>query len=360
MSITPYNNFPDSSFWRKSVSSMDYESIDPLIGFDVSISKDTKVATAGSCFAQHIARYLKLNNFNYYISEAGHTFLSKDIKEKYNYGTFSARYGNLYTSRQLLQLFKRAFDKHQPTEDIWQENENQYIDPFRPNIQPGGFSCLKEFEIDRKQHFNAVRNLFETLDVFVFTLGLTECWAHNDGTVFPLCPGVAGGVFDKNKHMFLNLDVDDVVADINEFMTLLKSVNSRAKVILTVSPVPLIATATENHVLVSTAYSKAVLRVAAEKICQENIDVSYFPSFEIITGSFSQGRYFADDFRSVTEEGVQHVMRTFFKHATNEKMNTADTEIKNKPVDSFLKKMKNIVDVICEESLIDKSNEKTK
>lgn len=360
MSITPYNNLPDSSFWRKSISTLDPESIDPLVSFDVSINKETKVATAGSCFAQHIARYLKLNHFNYFISEKGHHFLSDEISDNYNYGTFSARYGNLYTSRQLLQLFKRAYGKHHPTEDIWKEKDGQYIDPYRPSIQPGGFASLEEFKIDRKQHFKSIRSLFESLDVFVFTLGLTECWEHSDGTVFPLCPGVAGGVFDKNKHSFLNLTVDDVVADMNEFMSLLKSVNSKAKVILTVSPVPLIATATENHVLVSTTYSKSVLRVAAEKICEDNSDVSYFPSYEIITGSFTQGGYFADDLRNVTEEGVQHVMRTFFKHATSEKMQTVDSDSHKNPKDSFLKKMKNIVDVICEESLIDKPNEKTK
>ena len=146
----------------------------------------------------------------------------------------------------------------------------------------------------------------------------------------------------------------------NEFMSLLKSVNPEAKVILTVSPVPLIATASENHVLVSTSYSKSVLRVAAEKISQDNADVSYFPSYEIITGSFSQGRYFADDLRNVTEEGVQHVMRTFFKHATNEKMNTVENNNQKKPVDLFLTKMKNIVDVICEENLIDNSKKTTK
>lgn len=360
MSFTPYSNLPDSSYWRKSLSSKNVGDVDPLTQFDIHIDERTKIATGGSCFAQHIARYLKLNDFNYYIVEDGHVILSEKLKKDYNYGTFSARYGNIYTSRQLVQLFKRAYKKFQPEEDIWLQKDGSVLDPFRPNIQPDGFSSVEELMQDREQHFQAIRTLFETLDVFVFTLGLTECWQHSDGTVFPLCPGVAGGVFDESKHSFKNLSVNEVVRDIEEFLQLLKEVNSKAKVILTVSPVPLIATATSEHVLTSTTYSKSVLRVAAGEISNNYQNVSYFPSYEIITGSFSRGAYFADDLRSVTEEGVQHVMRVFFKHiASRELVSIQDDGTQNKKEDSgniFLKKMKNIVDVICEEDLIEKSN----
>ena len=355
MSLTPYSDLPDTSFWRKSISMIKATDVDPLLDFGFKIDKKTKVATAGSCFAQHIARYLKLQNYNYYIVESGHDVLPTAIKEVFNYGTFSARYGNLYTSRQLLQLFKRAYGQHHPEEDVWQEGEHKFIDPFRPNIQPEGFASVKEFKKDRDQHFKAVRKLFETLDVFVFTLGLTECWVHKDGSVFPLCPGVVGGSFEKTKHSFLNLGVNDVVEDFREFIELLREVNPRAKVILTVSPVPLIATATPNHVLTSTTYSKSVLRVAAEEISKEHSNVFYFPSYEIITGSFAQGAYFSDDLRGVTEQGVQHVMRIFFKHVAGQKLNitTRNDEDDGESRNIFLKKMKNIVSVICEEDLIE-------
>ena len=55
----------------------------------------------------------------------------------------------------------------------------------------------------------------ETLDVFVFTLGPTELWrSREDGAAFPLCPGVLGGDCSPARHEFVNLGVDDVVADI--------------------------------------------------------------------------------------------------------------------------------------------------
>ena len=357
MSLSPYSKYPDTSFWRKSVSTVELIDVDPIINFPYKINKETKVATAGSCFAQHIARYLKLNNFNYYITEPGHSVLSEEVKKVFNYGTFSARFGNLYTSRQLLQLFKRAHGQHIPKEDIWEEGNSIFIDPFRPNIQPEGFCSSLELIKDREQHFKAVRTLFETLDIFIFTLGLTECWADKAGSVFPLCPGVAGGTFDQSRYHFINLSTKDVINDLSEFVVLLKEINPNAKIILTVSPVPLIATATPNHVLTSTTYSKSVLRVAADEICQMYSNVDYFPSYEIITGSYTRGAYFSDDLRGVTEEGVQHVMRLFFKHVANKKIKRYANNKSNKE-NSLLKEMKRIVDVICEENLIETNNKK--
>jgi hypothetical protein len=87
-------------------------------------------------------------------------------------------------------------------------------------------------------------------------------------------------------------------------------------VILTVSPVPLVATATDQHVLVATTYSKSVLRVAADKAERNFKNVIYFPAYEIVTGPHASSRYFEADRRNVTTEAVDHVMRVFFKNLT--------------------------------------------
>jgi hypothetical protein len=278
------------------------------------------VATAGSCFAQHIARYLQKSGFNYYVAEPGHPVLPESIRRANSYGLFSARYGNIYTARQLLQLFERAYGLFKPVDDCWKLADDVFIDPFRPTAQPGGFISEAEMRIDREQHLACVRRMFETLDVFIFTLGLTECWAsRGDGAVFPVCPGVHGGEFNKARHVFVNETVDDVFAEMATFLVYLARVNPKAEVILTVSPVPLAATARrDQHVLAATTYSKAVLRVAADMIAARNPHVHYFPSYEIITAPFSRGAYYAEDLRNVIEDGVSHVMGLFMKHAMSE------------------------------------------
>jgi len=85
-------------------------------------------------------------------------------------------------------------------------------------------------------------------------------------------------------------------------------------VILTVSPVPLAATFEDRSVLVSTTYSKAALRVAAEAVIRRHDWVDYFPSYEIITGSPTGGLYYGPDDREVNPLGVAHVMRLFQRH----------------------------------------------
>jgi hypothetical protein len=193
------------------------------------------------------------------------------------------------------------------------------------------------------------------MDVFVFTLGLTEAWASRaDGAVFPLCPGVAGGEFDAERHEFLNFDVDEVVADLEAAFSLLWQRRPSARVVLTVSPVPLIATAENRSVLVSTTLSKAVLRVAAEKIAKHHAQVAYFPAYEIVTGAYTRGSYFADDLRSVTEAGVAHVMHLFLTHygASVDRISppapSADGEAKS----SHVAEMAAIARVVCEEEVL--------
>ncbi|WP_370206903.1 GSCFA domain-containing protein [Pararhodobacter marinus] len=318
MTDHPYKSLPDKAFWRRSVARPAFSAVDPVGEFSLKIEKDTKVATAGSCFAQHVARHLAQSGFNYFVVEEGHPILRGPVRAAHNYGTFSARYGNIYTARQLRQLMDRAYGRFTPAEAAWTDPDGTVRDPFRPTIQPGNFASVAEMEVDRAQHFAAVRRMFEELDVFVFTLGLTECWESlEDGAVFPLCPGVEGGDFDPAKYAFRNQGVAEIVEDMNAFIEALRAVNPTAQMIVTVSPVPLMATATEGaHVLSATTSSKSVLRVAADMLTQQHDFVHYFPSFEIITGPHARGAYYADDLRNVTEAGVNHVMRLLLKHAT--------------------------------------------
>jgi hypothetical protein len=158
-----------------------------------------------------------------------------------------------------------------------------------------------------------VRALFESVEVFVFTLGMTEAWrSRQDGAVFPIAPGCGSGVFDPNRHEFQNFRAAEVIEHLDHFFDTLAEINPNARVILTVSPVPLTATMSNRHVLQATTYSKAVLRVAAEEIVLRRPNAAYFASYEIIMGTFNAQCYFETDRRSVAESGVDHVMNAFF------------------------------------------------
>jgi len=313
----PYRSLPDSAFWRSAVGDVDRGRFVPQVTGRAIVGSNTKIASAGSCFAQHIAYVLKAHDFSYMNTEPGPAWLANSSLDL-GYGLYPARFGNIYTAAQLLQLFERAFGRFSSAEEPWEE-AGRWYDPFRPTIQAGGFASRDGLMADRLSHLAAVREMFETLDVFVFTLGLTEAWRSTvDGAVFPVCPGCEVGTFDPKRHEFINFTARQVVGDLDVFMERLTAINPRAEVIFTVSPVPLAATYSGRHVLEATIYSKSVLRVAAEEIKQKWKNANYFSSYEIITGS-RMAEYYDSGLRNVTTAGVSHVMDAFFAlYATDE------------------------------------------
>jgi hypothetical protein len=323
----PYDTLPTTSWWSTSVASKSPRDIDPHLAPRPFISQDTRIASAGSCFAQHISNALHARGFNYMDLEPAPPALPKGIESRYGYGIFSARYGNVYTALQLLQLIDRAFGRLTPVDQVWTDGNGRWFDLLRPRIMPRGFSSKAELEADLKTHLAAVRALFENLDVFVFTLGLTESWrSRADGAVYPTCPGCgSAGTYDETAYRFHNFNVTETIEHLGAAIDAITSINSAARIILTVSPVPLIATMEQRHVLQSTSYSKSVLRVAAEEMVRNFSNVEYFGSFEIITATYNTQEFFADDRRSVTNLGVEHAMATFFKQFTFDKSHHPET-----------------------------------
>lgn len=350
----PYRHLPDHSFWQRGVCDAGGD-VDPVVDVPFTIAAGDRVATAGSCFAQHISRHLRKLDFDCLCTEPPHDLLSPEEAGAFSYGLYTARYGNINTARQLLQLFQRAYGRFRPAERLWRDGE-RCVDPFRPRVQPNGFACVEEFEADQAQHFAAVRQAFETLDVLVFTLGLTEGWESLvDGAVFPMCPGVAGGRFDAQRHHMHNFDITEVTGDLLRFVDLLREVNPGARLILTVSPVPLVATAfATEHVLTATTYSKSVLRVACSEVIRQRPFVAYMPSYEIITGQYARGRYFAPDLRSITEDGIEHVMRVFFRHFVDASVRAGVPREAPRPAPAttHLQQMGRLADADCDDDIL--------
>ncbi len=291
-----------------------HESFDPAQVATIDgplIRLGDKVVTAGSCFAANLVPYLEKAGFTYLRTEYTHPLYTKIPPENLSYAKFSAGYGNIYTTAQLQQLLLRALGEFEPVERVWCVDD-RYIDPFRPGLRYAARSA-REFDALTTAHLRAVVRAFSECDVFIFTLGLTEGWVSKaDGAVFPACPGTVAGEFDATAHAFHNFNVEEVTESLLAFIAKLREINPSVRVILTVSPVPLVATAENQHVLASTVYSKSVLRVAAETAVRRNAGVEYFPSYEIITGPQAPKDFYEADRRNVSASAVETVMSAFF------------------------------------------------
>ena len=265
MAQHPYSDQPDRAFWSRSVA-RNWSPVDLIRADEPILRADSRVMSAGGCFAANIVPHLEAAGYCYVRTE------TTEANDRFGYELYSAAYGNIYTPRQWLQLIDRAEGRLHPREDRW-TTADAVIDPFRPGV-PYPAESEEEFDLLTRSHLDRVLAAIRECNVFIFTLGLTESWVSTlDGAVFPACPGTIAGTFDPERHRLVNFTVGEVVADILGFIDRMRAIQPGLKIVLTVSPVPLVATATAQHVYTATVYSKSVLRAAAGEAVVARPDV---------------------------------------------------------------------------------------
>jgi len=276
---SPYKNIGAESFWRSAVA--ERSALDPgnLYTPKFPVTRDMRIVTAGSCFAQHVGRALTVAGFNVQDAEPFPTTVGDAFAHRFGYGLYSARYGNIYTTRQLLQLINEMRGSFQPDEPVW-ERDGRFFDAMRPSVEPGGLDSPETVMAHRALHIANVRRAFRKCDLLVFTFGLTEAWVHNDsGTVYPTAPGTIAGTFDPQVYGFQNFGFEEILADFESVMKILRKRSPGIRFLVTTSPVPLTATATGRHVEVANCNSKSTLRAVCGALYDRHPDVDYFPSY---------------------------------------------------------------------------------
>jgi hypothetical protein len=309
----PYQHLPARNFWRTAVSGTRPGEYADIWQPKFAITPASRIATAGSCFAQHISQRLKAAGYAWVDSEPAPRRITADEAAAYGYGVFSFRTANIYTSSLLRQWVEAAVGKTPLPDEVW-ARDGRYRDPFRPTIEPNGYGSHAECLHARAYTLNCIREALAKIDVLVFTLGLTEAWRNKEtGFTYPACPGTLAGAFDPARHEFHNLSFNAILDDLGIAFSHFRAINPGVRFLLTVSPVPLTATASADHVLAASTYSKSVLRAVAGALAHGAADVDYFPSYEIIASHPSRGAFFDANLRTVASHGVDTVMRTFFE-----------------------------------------------
>lgn len=309
--MNPYLSLPSRSFWRPAVAEPDPAEIAEVWTPKFTVGQDDPILTAGSCFARHTGRALLEAGMNWYDAEPAPPGLTPEQREARHYGEFSFRTGNIYTAALLRQWLSWALGDSAPPATVVPEG-GRWFDPYRPTVEPDGYGSPAAGLAARDATLAAIRSAVTHASCLIFTLGLTEAWWDGaDGTVHPVCPGTVRGTFDPDRHTFRNATSAEVHRDLSAAFGLARAANPGLRLLLTVSPVPLTATATGGHALVATGYSKAVLRAAAGQLATEHDRVDYFPSYELVTGAPFRAGFFEPNLRTVTPDGVAFVMRHF-------------------------------------------------
>jgi hypothetical protein len=212
------------------------------------VTEGDAVITLGSCFAAELRRFLDAAGFsatNFWVpSGLNNTFALKDFV-------------------------------------TWCATGSATSGAYR--YERGGDGEIREWtpEAEREDY----ERLLQDARCFVFTLGLSEVWEDSDtGGVF--WRGVPDTIFDARRHIFRTSSVEENEENILQIVDMIRRLNRNAPIVLTLSPVPLQATFRPISCFSADAVSKAVLRVAIDRVMdQAPENVFYWPSFELLRGA---------------------------------------------------------------------------
>ncbi len=248
----------------------------------------------GSCFAREVKNHLVARGFNYVQTAEGP-----------NARHGSAAWDRVYNTFCIRQEFERALDTFAPAEGCW-ESKGRLFDPHRKAVR---WRSPEHREEELAEHRRTAALALTSAEVIVLTLGVNEVWySREDGSVFFQVP--PADVFDPERHGFRLATVEENVRNLERVEALLDQVNPGARLILTVSPVPLRATFRHDTDAVCASFeSKATLLVATREFVRRSERAYYFPSYEIVLAAVPQP--FEEDGRHVRPETVAAVMDVF-------------------------------------------------
>ena len=94
--------------------------------------------------------------------------LPENLHQKHGFSMYSARYGNIYTVRQLLQLAQEAAGEWTPQHYIW-EKSGKFYDALRPRVEPKVWTRQKKSLNIAGTTSHVSESFFESLDLFIYS-----------------------------------------------------------------------------------------------------------------------------------------------------------------------------------------------
>ena len=155
------------------------------------------------------------------------------------------------------------------------------------------------------------KKMFDETDVFILTFGLSEIW-YDEPTGNVFWRTIPKDAYDPERHKFRVSSVEENKDNMRKIYDLIRKHRPDAKIIFTLSPIPLQATFRDNSCITSNAVSKGVLRVAIDELYREKRDegvLHYWPSYEMITDAF--GQPYKHDRRHPKDEVLDFIMMLF-------------------------------------------------
>ena len=261
------------------------------IDLPVDITHKDKLFLLGSCFAENIAEKLLRNKFE----------------------TLFNPFGIVYNPVSISKIIDRVINLKYPlSEEFVMRDELWHHFDFHGDMSGQNINEV----LDRiKRWIDFSREFIIKSNYIFLTFGTSIVYRRNDNDElvannhkFP------GDYFNK-----VRLEINEIVESISSSIDSIARINSKAKFILTISPV--------RHIkdgLIENQRSKAILQLAIEKLIDKT-NVFYFPSYELLLDDLRDYRFYSSDLVHPSEEAMQYIWdffsNTFFSKNTR-RLNT--------------------------------------
>ncbi len=271
------------------------------------ISYNDKILSAGSCFAENIVRDLE----DHYFNVLGNPF------------------GVLYNPASLLNMFELG----EKGKSLKKDNLIFYDDEWHSFYHNNKFSNenAELALIGINDSITELNKFLNEVSVVIITLGTSYVYKHIErNMIVSNCHKIPQKYF--TRHL---LTVEENYFYLQKILSVIKKFNSKAKIVLTVSPVRHIKDGLHGNQL-----SKARLLLAVEKLVEEKENVFYFPSYEIMNDDLRDYRFYNEDLVHPNNIAVKYItekfVATFFDEETKRFYGETE-ELRNALQHKFLK-----------------------
>ena len=252
---------------------------------EVNIDKPTfsirpleRMLFVGSCFADNIGKRFKEEKFRAVVNPYGVMYNPVSILHTVRRFVLSNLDDNRETSADSVSILPPCGDKRGAVADSF------------PILPPWG---------DKRGA------------VAVFTLGTNHVYRLKEtGEIVDNCRKRPQRLFQEEE-----LTIDQCKDALAQAVDLLNSVVGDVQVIVTVSPIRY-----AKYGFHGSQLSKATLLLAADKLCRERANCTYFPAYEIVNDELRDYRFYKEDMLHPSEQAVSYIWErfseTFFDDAT--------------------------------------------
>lgn len=262
---------------------MDFHTRTDIQPLTPGLRHSDKLLLMGSCFAEHIGARL----------------------ERMKFRIITNPYGVLYNPLSIAEGLTRLIDHRLFTEEELYE------------FPDGGWNTWlhhsRYSHLDKQtalatinSHLEDASHRLAEADVLIITLGTAWVYRLADtNEIVGNCHKVPERRFVRQR-----LQVQEIVDALAKIICQTSKINSRVRVLLTVSPVRHLKDGLHGNQL-----SKATLQLAVDEVCRMYPDqCHYFPAYEIVMDELRDYRFYAEDMAHPSQQAIEYVWERFVEY----------------------------------------------